>query len=100
VVVSADAETDTKTFTAAEFRRAMKSANFVGAVAFWRQLERLAGPVTLTRIHTMGVLEELARSSFADCSGMAFSPQQAECFEYLGLKPLGIRPPGAEAQRE
>jgi hypothetical protein len=76
VVVSADAGTDTNTFTAAEFRQVMKSANFVGTVAFWRQLERFADPETLTRIHGHGRLGGLARSYFANCSGMAFSPQQ------------------------
>jgi len=55
----------TKTFSAAEFRRVMRSANFIGAVTFWRALEHLADPEPRTRLHAMGVLAELARGSFA-----------------------------------
>jgi hypothetical protein len=73
----------------------MGSSNFVGAVAFWRALEHLADPEPQTRLHAMILLAELARGSFAACGGMAYSPQQAECLEYCGLTPIGIRRPGS-----
>jgi len=66
-------------------------ASFVGAVAFWRDLERLADPELRTQLRAMGILTEIARISFAACGGMAYSPQQAECFEYCGLTPQGVR---------
>jgi len=40
----------------------MQSANFIGALRFWRTLERLASPESRTRLHAMGVLAELAQS--------------------------------------
>jgi hypothetical protein len=67
----------------------------VGAVAFWRALERLAAPDPNTRLHARGVLRELAERAFDDCLGVAFSPQEAECFRYCGLIPAGVRSPGA-----
>jgi hypothetical protein len=72
----------TKQFSAEEFRKVMNSSHFVGAVAFWRSLESLAQPEPQTRLHAMGVLRELARKSFDDCLGLAYSPQQAECLAY------------------
>ena len=90
-----DGEQATKTFSAMEFREAMRTSSFIGAVTFWRTLERLADPESRTRLHAMGVLMELARSSFAACGGTAYSPQQAECFGYCGLTPRGIRSPGS-----
>jgi hypothetical protein len=44
VIVSAPADGTTKRFTEDEFRRVMRSSNFVGAVAFWQHLEHLADP--------------------------------------------------------
>jgi hypothetical protein len=87
-------EQATKSFSASEFRRVMQSANFIGAVAFWRTLEPLADPELRTRLQAMGVLAELARSSFAAWGGMAYSPQESESFEYCGLTPRGVRSPG------
>jgi hypothetical protein len=66
----------------------------MGAVSFWRQLERLADSDSPTRAHAMCLLRELAKRAFADCDGLAFSPQEAECFRYCGLAPLGVRVPG------
>jgi hypothetical protein len=88
-------EQGTKTFSATEFREVMRTSSFIGAVTFWRALERLADPESRTRLLAMALLAELARSSFAACEGMAYSPQQAECFEYCGLTPRGMRPPGS-----
>jgi hypothetical protein len=73
----------------------MRACNFVGAVAFWRQLERLADPEQQTRMHAMGVLRELGKRAFDDCEGLALSPHQAECFMYCGMTPTGIRSPGS-----
>jgi hypothetical protein len=82
-------------FSAAEFCQLMQAYNFMGAVAFWRQSERLARPEKRTCLHAMRLLCELARRAFEDCQGLAFSPQQAERFEYCGLTPIGIRSPGS-----
>jgi hypothetical protein len=90
-----DRKQSSKTFTAAEFRQVMNCASFIGAVKFWRLLDGLAHPESRTRLHAIGLLAELARTSFAACGGMAFSPQQAECFEYCGLTPRGVRSPGS-----
>jgi hypothetical protein len=70
----------------------MRCSNFVGAVAFWRSVEKLAAPERRTRFHALGVLREFARLSFEDCAGFAFSPQHAECLEYCGFAPIGVRP--------
>lgn len=85
----------TKRFTEEEFRMAMRSSSFTGAVAFWRSLEQLACPESITRMHAMGVLKEMARQAYEDCRGHAYSPQQLECLEYCGLKPKGVRLPGS-----
>jgi hypothetical protein len=90
-----DGEQATKAFSTTEFREVMRTSSFIGAVTFWRALEHLADPEPRTRLRAMGFLAELARSSFAACGGIAYSPQQAECFEYCGLKPIGIRVPGS-----
>jgi hypothetical protein len=81
--------------TAEEFRKVLRSSNFVGAVVFWRALERLAAPDSHTRLHAMGVLRQLAERAFYDCLGVAFSLQEAECFRYCGLTPAGVRTPGS-----
>jgi hypothetical protein len=73
----------------------MRSCNFVGACAFWRALDRLAHPEPLTRFHAIGVLQEFARKAFDKCHGVAYSPQEAECFEFCGLTPLGILSTGS-----
>jgi hypothetical protein len=73
----------------------MRSANFVGAVMFWRQLELLAAPDWHTSLHARAVLKEFAQRPYADCDGYAYSPVEAGCFEYCGLEPKGVRPPGA-----
>ena len=57
-----DGEQAAKNFSAAEFPIVMQSANFIGALRFWRTLERLAAPESRTRLHAMGVLAELAQS--------------------------------------
>jgi hypothetical protein len=88
-------DADSKVFTAAEFCQFMQAFNFIGAVSFWRTLERLAGPERQTRDHAMGLLRELAKRTFNDCEGLALSPQQAECFVYCGVTPTGIRRPGS-----
>jgi hypothetical protein len=56
----------------------MRSSNFIGAVTFWRSLERLADPEPRTRFQAMCVLQELAKLAYANCGGLAFSPQEAE----------------------
>ena len=43
----------------------------------------------------LGVLKEMAWQADEDCGGLAYSPAEFECLEYCGLKPNGIRPPGA-----
>ena len=47
VTVAEDSQT--KQFTAEEFRKVMNSCHFVGAVAFWHSLEGLAQPDPQTR---------------------------------------------------
>lgn len=89
----------TKLLTALEFRQVMRASNFIGAVAFWRALERLTQPEPQTRLDAMQILRDLARQAFEDCGRIAFSPQEAECFEYCGLKPLGLRSPGSAGHR-
>jgi hypothetical protein len=95
--VAVDDGTGTKTFDADEFRRVQRASFFVGATSFWRGLEQY-GPDPATRRHAQGILHLMAESSFADCDGRPYSPQQAECFEYLGFKPRGVRPPGSAAR--
>jgi hypothetical protein len=85
----------TKRFTDEEFRQAMHSSFFTGAVTFWKSLEQLASPESITRMHAMGVLKVMALQAYEDCNGHSYSPQQLECLEYCGLKPKGVRPPGA-----
>jgi hypothetical protein len=83
-----------KRFTRQEFDKILRAAEFVAVASFWRALDRLARPETTTRIHGMGILCELARKAFADCDGLALSAQEAECFRFCGLMPLGVRLPG------
>ena len=87
----------TKRFTDEELRQAMRSSSFTGAVTFWKSLEQLAIPESITRMHAMGVLKVMARQAYEDCGGHAYSPQQFECLEYCGLKPKGIRLAGQRA---
>jgi hypothetical protein len=72
----------------------MRSANLVGAFAFWRNLEGLAQPEERTRFHAQGVLHALAESHFRDCGGVAFREQHAEAFRYCGFEPVRIAAPG------
>jgi hypothetical protein len=88
-------DADSRLFSAAEFSQIMQAYNFMGAVAFWRQLEPLAAPERPTREHAMDLLRELARRAFEDCQGFALAPQQAECFLFCRLTPTGIRNPGS-----
>src|SRR5262249_31255802 len=74
-----------KEFSSAEFHQILQASNFVAVSAFWRGLERFADSESQVRLHAMGVLTELAQSCFRACEGWAYSPQQAECFLYLGL---------------
>jgi hypothetical protein len=68
-----------------------RAASFVGAVAFLRQLERVAAPPEWrTRNHVICVVEEIAKLAHEDCRGAPFSPEEAECFRYLGLQPLSV----------
>lgn len=97
VVVSDDSDSGSKRFSAAEFRNVMRSANFLGAVAFWRGLEKYH-PDSVTALHAMNILRILAESRVKDCHGLAYSPQEAECLEYCGLKPVGVMPPGSAGQ--
>ena len=83
-------EEPAKTFTAEEFRRVMRSANLVGAFAFWCALESLAESDERTRFHARGVLRAMAESQFINCKGVAFSEQHAEAFRYCGLVPLAV----------
>ena len=91
-------DSQTKQFSAEQFRKVINSSHLVGATCFWRMLEGLAAPEARTRHHATGVLLELARQVYQDCSGWAYSPQEAQCFQYLGLAPKGIRPPGSLAK--
>jgi hypothetical protein len=78
-VVVGDAHIDftTKQFTAEEFRKLMRSANFVGACLFWQELAMLAAPDRQTSLHARGVLKEIAKGRYADCGGYAYSLIQA-----------------------
>ena len=60
--------------------------------------QRLSDPEARTRLHAMGVLRELARSSLADCEGAAYSPEHAEAWAFCGFPPAAIRTPGSFAQ--
>jgi hypothetical protein len=44
-------DSTTKRFTAEEFRKLMRSANLVGAVLFWWEIEKLIAPDWQTRTH-------------------------------------------------
>jgi hypothetical protein len=92
---SYDIQVGSKCFTKEEFFRIQRSSNFIGAVAFWRALEKLASPEPRTCFHAIGVLRELTELRFDECLGVAYSPQEAECLRYCGLTPTGVRPPGA-----
>jgi hypothetical protein len=70
---ASDIDCTTKHFTAEEFGKVLRSSNFVGAVAFWRALERLAPPDPPIRLNAIGVLRELAKHAFDECLGFAFS---------------------------
>jgi hypothetical protein len=93
-----DSERTTKHLTAEEFQKVQRATFFTGATAFWRQLERLADPEQGTRIHAMGVLRELARSSFEDCQGFAYSVPHFNSLTYAGFSPAGVRSPGSSAE--
>jgi hypothetical protein len=80
-----------RTFSTAEFLAVMRSANFVGAFAFWRALDRLAEPEVLVCFHARGVLTELARRSFQDCGGTALSEQHAEALRHFGFEPTPVQ---------
>ena len=95
-----DDDRNTKRFTSEEFRRIQRSFFFLGCVAFWRQLERLADPASGTRLHAMGILRQMARSSFEDCEGAAYSPEHAEALAFCGLAPVGVQSPGSSALKE
>jgi hypothetical protein len=94
-VIRSDADQALRSFTAEEFGQIQRAQSFTGSVAFWRTLDRLAHPEVETRFHAVAILRELAELAYADCGGHAFSPQQAECFEYCGLAPKSIRPAGS-----
>ena len=83
---ASDDQRNTKCFTSDEFRRVQRSMFFLGCVSFWRQLERLSDPEPFTRLHAMGVLREMARSSLEDCEGLAFSLQHAGSLGLLRLR--------------
>ena len=84
----------TKTLTSEDFLRVMRSANFVGAYAYWRQLERVARPEESTCLHARGILRAMAELHFRDCRGVAFSEQHAEAFRYCGFEPVRCALPG------
>jgi hypothetical protein len=90
---------DTKLLSAEEIPRINRTFYFLGSVSFWRELEKLADPETLTRLHAIGVLRELAQRSFADCGGYAYSAQHAECLTFCGFPPAGVRAPGSAGIR-
>jgi hypothetical protein len=92
-VAISDDEQTLKKFTVSEFRRILQASNLVATVAFWRGIEPLAPPEL--KLRAMGILREFAVLAYEDCRGWAFSPQQAECFEYCGLTPWGVRSPGS-----
>jgi hypothetical protein len=97
-----DSEIDdqpTRSYTVEEFSQIQRAQSLIGSVMFWRTLDRLAHPEAETRSHAMFVLRELAELAFADCGGHAFSPQEAECFRYCGMKPAGVRSAGSVGKR-
>jgi hypothetical protein len=95
-VIDADIDhAPTRIFTAEEFAQIQRAQRFVDSVAFWRTLDRLAHPEAETRFHATLLLRELAELAYVDCGGCAFSPHQAECFEYCGLVPKCVRPAGS-----
>jgi hypothetical protein len=85
-------------YTSENFRRIQRCSSFIGAVSSWRMIERLADPEQQTRRHALDLLKELARLSFIDCGGQAFSPQHADCLDYCGMKARGMHPPGVLAE--
>jgi hypothetical protein len=87
----------TKRFDQETYRRLMRSQFFLGAVSFWRQLEKLAEPESYTCFHALGVLTEMAKRALEDCGGHPYSPPQEDCFRYLGFETLGVRSPGSRA---
>jgi hypothetical protein len=96
VVSDSGIETDpsTKRFTFEEFQRVMRCNSFVGSVSFWRALEGVADPEPRVRLHAMGVLGELARRSYAECRGVALSPQHYEALRFCGFEPMRVAAPG------
>ena len=84
---------ETRTFTEAQFLRITRSANFIGAFAFWSQLQRTAEPGERTRRHADGILRALAESQFRDWEGIAVSPQLAEIFRRYGFEPVLVMAP-------
>jgi hypothetical protein len=85
VLEASDIDRTTKQFTAEEFGKVLRSSNFVGAVVFWRALERLAASDRDTRLHAMGVLRELAERAFDDCLGFAFSAPRSGVLPLLRI---------------
>jgi hypothetical protein len=53
--VTIDDGAQTRRFAAEEFRAVMRSCNFMGGVAFWRALEKLAALQPRTRTHARGL---------------------------------------------
>jgi hypothetical protein len=83
-----------RSFSAAEFVRIMHCESLVGALAFWRALQRLAKPDGLVCFHARGILTEWARRSLEECRGLALSPQHGEALRYCGLEPVRVAAPG------
>jgi hypothetical protein len=71
---------DTKEFTLEQFESVVRSHFFMGAVTFWREVERLAEPSETTRTHERGVLRMLAQLEYR---GLAFSPEHASALTVL-----------------
>jgi hypothetical protein len=42
-------------------------------------------------------LRFMAERSWEECEGWPYSPAQAQCLEYCGLQPRGVRSPGSSA---
>jgi hypothetical protein len=77
--------------TREEFCRMLRASGFIAIVAFWRPLERLAPHEFAER--AKATLSAIASFTYEECGGVAFSPEEAESFEYCGLKPRGVRGP-------
>ena len=69
----AEGQCITKQFSAEEFGKVLRSANFIGACAFFRAIERLASPGWHTNFQAHGVLREFAMRVYEDCQGIALS---------------------------